>query len=408
MGRYDFDYIVIGSGPAGRTAAEKLAAAHKKVAIIESDSLGGAEINTRDLPYKIALDFADTYHKFMNLKATNSNHHFNLPTLSTYIDSAVKSASSRIQTELNSLNIKIIHGFANFLDDHTVAVENDKYTAQNFILATDLKANEISGLDSIDFITPDNVFKIHRMPRYVFIVGGGPTGVQLAEFFAKLGAGVIIMERGDHLLPREDDEISEYVTDYFTGTLGVSVMTNSKVLQITEDSMSKIVVFMSSDGKKMVRVDSIVLATGSEPFTDYGLENAGVEYKRGGITVDKYFNTSAKNIFAIGDCLGGQDSSTERAIEEAEILVENLLHRQKTSAEYTDLVRHIGIHPEIAVLGLNEHDAVSRDIKYKRDITELDDGFAKIITDRGGHFLGASVVTTNAKSALDLHKLLQK
>lgn len=413
MAKYDFDYIIIGSGPAGLRAAENLANAKKKVAIVEKDSLGGARINTRDLPYKIALDFADTYHKFMTSPAVSGGaNHFNLPTLGAQIDSAIEKTTAKIRANLKAKNIKLIEGFAHFLDQNTIAVGDDKFTATNFILATGakLKVNEIAGLDSVNYMTPDNVFRVRRLPKYVFVVGGGPTGVEIAEFFANLGAGVIIMERGPHLLPREDEEIGDLITEKFTKNLGITVITGAKVLQITEDRMSKVVVFMSGTGEKMVRVDFIALATGSEPFLDYSLENANVDYKRSGVVVDKYFNTTAKNIFAIGDAIGGTDSSTERAKEEADVLTENLLHRGKTAAKYQNLIRSINTHPEIATLGLNEFDALSRDLNYKKSITHLDDqeGFIKTLTDRSGRFLGTTIVSKSATEALKLHKLLQK
>ena len=412
MGK-DFDYIIIGSGPAGRRAAENLAKAKKKVCIVEENDFGGAEINTRDLPFKIALDFADTYRKFMTSPATSGNsNHFNLPTLSSQIDSTVEKTAEKLQSDLQKSGVKILNGFAHFLDSNTIAIDDKKYTASNFILATGsmLKVSEISGLDSVSVITPDDVFRIRKLPRFVFIVGGGSTGVEIAEFFANLGVGVIIMERGAHLLPKEDEEIGNYITEKFTKNLGITVLANAKVLQITEDRMSKIVVFMSSTGEKMVRVDSVVLATGSEPFLDYSLENAGVEYKRSGIITDKYFSTTTKNIFAIGDCIGGDDSSTERAIYEADTLTENLLHRGKTPAKYQNLIRSIGTHPQIATMGFNERDAVSHDLGYKKSILNLDSNanFIKLLTDRSGRFIGATMVAENAKDALKAHKLLTK
>lgn len=413
--KYDFDYIIIGSGPAGRTIAEKLAKAKKKIAIVEEKLLGGAEINTRDLPYRTALDFANTYHKFMNYSAISGNSpYFNLPTLASSINSVVQTASQKIEENLTALDIKIIHGFANFLDAHTIAVDDKEYTATNFILATGskLKANEISGLESVDYMTPDIALRVRRLPRFVFVVGGGPTGVQIAEYFAKLGTGVIIMERGTHLLPREDEEVGELLTNYFTESLGITVVTNAKVLQITEDHMSKVVVFTNGAEEKMVRVDSVALATGSEPFLDYGLENAGVDYKRAGIKVDKYFNTSAKNIYAIGDCLGSSDSSTERANLEASILAENILHRQKFTAKYSGLVRRIGTNIPIAVVGMNEHDTLSRDIKCKRATIRLENvptisspeyqkGFVKILADHSGHLIGATIAAPHAEDLIN-------
>ncbi|MBQ3296321.1 NAD(P)/FAD-dependent oxidoreductase [Candidatus Saccharibacteria bacterium] len=420
MGKdYDFDYIVIGSGPAGRTASLELADKGKKVAIVEDGDFGGAELNTRDLPFEVGLDFANTYHSFVNSPAVSrSLPHFNLPTLTTAIDVKRNALKNEILKDFKAKNIKIITGFAHFLDSRTIAVNDRKYTAKNFILATGStpKVAEISGLESVSYLTPDHVFNIHRLPRFVFIVGGGPTGVEIAEYFASLGTGVIIMERGNHLLPREDDEVADLVTNHLKN-LNVTVVTGSRVTAITEDATSKIVVFMNGTSEKMVRVDSIVLATGSEPFLDYGLENAGIDYKKTGIITDKYFCTTTRHIFAIGDCIGTADSSTKRAELEAHVLVENLLHRQKSAPKYSSIARHINTHPSISVVGLNERDAVSRDLKYRKKIISLKDiptlkygdsaeGFVKILTDNKNRFLGSTIVAENSALALELKNIL--
>ena len=410
--KYDFDYIIIGSGPAGRTIAKRLVGAKKHIAIVDYDEFGGAEINTRDLPYKINLDFAHAYHELTNHPAIgNSSFHFNFPTLIANSERIIKNTRFKLQADYANLGITIITGFANFLDNHTIAIDENRYTAENFIIATgsDLKVNEISGLDGVKFFTPDTIFEAHRLPEFAFVVGGGPTGVEIAEYLAMLGTTVIIMERGPQLLPREDEDISKLITEYFTKDLDIKVMPNAKVVGITEDYNSKIVIFTDGTGEKMVRVDSIILATGSEPILDFGLENAGVEYKKTGITVDKYFNTSAKNIYAIGDCIGCDNSSTERATHDANILAENLLHRGKTTEKFQGVARTIGTCQEVAITGLNERDATARDINYKKSITSLGkNNYVKILTDRSGRTIGTTVVAKDASFAFKLHKLLTK
>ena len=410
--KYDFDYIIIGSGPAGRTIAKKLQEAKKHIAIIDFDEFGGAEINTRDLPYKISLDFAHNYYQLANHPAMgSSSFHFNFPTLIANRNRIIENTKNKLQADFVNLGITIINGFANFLDQHTVAVDANKYTAENFILATgsDLKTNGISGLERVKFFTPDTVFDTRRLPDYVLIVGGGPTGVEIAEYFAMLGTGVIIIELGSQLLPREDEDISKLITDHLKDGLGVTVITNAKVIAVTEDYESKIVIFTDGTGEKMVRINSIVLATGSEPILDYGLENAGVDYKKTGITVDKYFSTSAKNIFAIGDCISTDNSSTEHAIHDANILAQNLLHRGKTSSKFQSIARTISTSPEIAIIGLNERDATARDINYKKSITPLGkNSFIKTITDRSGRNLGTTIVGKDVATTVRLSKLLTK
>lgn len=412
---YDFDYIIIGSGPAGRMAATKLAKARKKIAIVEKNALGGAEINTRDLPYQVALNFAHNYRDFVSSPSVaGSSQTFNFPTFTAHIDRIISNARSNITAELNELGVTIINGTANFIDSHTIAVEDKKITAKYFIIATGtkLKTAEIAGIESVNFLTPTSALHVRRLPRYIFVAGGGSTGVEIAEFFANLGSKVIIMERGPRLLPREDEDVSNLVTDYLTNKLGITVITNAKVVQIAEDQTSKIAVFTTGASEKMVRVESIILATGSEPILDYSLENAGVDYKHSGIIVDKFFNTSAKNIFAIGDCLGPKDSSTERAHLEARILTQNLLHRNKFTAKYSGIIRHTDTKINIATVGLNEIDATSRDLKYKKSIINLknvpsihspeyQDGFVKLLVNHSGYLIGATVVSKDANHIIE-------
>ena len=171
------------------------------------------------------------------------------------------------------------------------------------------------------------------MPKAVLVVGGGASGCEIAEYFAELGAKVLIMERSEHLLPREDKEVGDIISEYLTKELGVMVLPNCKVVALEQ-----------------VRVDSIVLATGSQPIVDYGLENAGIKYKNSGILVNKLFQTSAKNIYAIGDAIGASDTSIERAEYEGTILASNLLHHTKNIVNYSGFARTVNTYPEIAVV----------------------------------------------------------
>ncbi len=414
--KYDFDYIIIGSGPAGRTAALNLAKAKRSVALVESYAFGGADLNTRDLPYTYSLDFAHTFYKINRHKAlSGQDFHFNFPSLIAGQNDVIKLAQDGYKAPLEEAGVTFLDGYANFLNANTVAISGKEYTATNFILATgtELKTGAISGLDTVNYLTPDTAIKIRRLPEFVFIVGGGPTGCEIAEYYAKLGTRVLIMEKSSRLLPREDKEVSEELTRYFENELGVMVITSAKVIAIEQDDVSKSVIFSVNGQEKMVRVDCIILATGSTPFTNLGLENAGVKYKAEGVIVDKYFQTSAKNIFAIGDVAynPGIDptfSSTERSEYEASVLTNNIIHKTKIPASFTGFIRSISTEPEVAVIGLNEKDLAAAGQKAKKSMVFLRDlyiggiasqdyGFIKILTDNAGHILGASIVAPNAK-----------
>lgn len=417
MGRkHDFDYIIIGSGPAGKTAALTLAKSKKtRIAIVEGDKFGGSALNTRDVPYLSSLRFSHAYSNMLEFpELRGQDVSYNFPTIVAHSDHVATLTGAGDKAIFEDAGIKCIEGSANFLDEHTIAVGEDKYTSDNFILATGskLKANEIAGLESVNYLTPATAIKLRRLPKAVLVVGGGSTGCEIAEYFAELGAKVLIMERADHLLPREDQEAGDTISEYFTKELGMMVLPNCKVVALEQDNISKRVVFSTNHSEKQVRVDCVVLATGSQPIVDYGLENAGVKYKASGIIVNKLFQTSAKHIYAIGDALGNEDSSTERAEYEASVLAVNLLNRTKNLINYSGFVRVTNTYPEVATVGMNGYDLLKRDHKCRKAIVKLEDipsskitgnsyGFVKLLADSSNHIIGATIVAPNASAMIE-------
>lgn len=408
--KYDFDYIIIGSGPAGSTAALKLASAKKRVALVEARFFGGANLNTRNVPYAVALDFAHTYAKILTYpEFKNQDLHFNLPTIPARELKTIIAAGGNDKKIFEDAGITCIRGYANFLDPHTIAVSEKKFTANNFILATGsrLKITGISGTDLVPHLNPETAITIRRFPKVAAIIGGGATGCEIASYFASLGIKVILFEAAERLLPREDKEVNDYLSDYFAQKLDISILPNCKVVALEEDSFSKRVIFRQDNTEKLVRVDCIVLATGSQPNLDYGLENANVKYRNAGIIANKYFETSAKNIYAIGDALG-QASSTDLAYQEGLTLATNLINKAKNTVDYHNFARVTKTFPEIATIGYSEDDLIKRDRKYQKSFIKLSDaiiskidnfdyGFVKLLADKTNHIIGATIVAPHAE-----------
>lgn len=408
--KFDYEYIVIGSGPAGSAATLMLAKSKKRVALIESKFFGGSNLNTRDIPYAVALDFSHAYQKLLSLpEFKNQDPTFSLPSAVSHQLNSVLKINADHQKLYESNNITCLRGSANFLDQNTIAIGKQKLTAINFILATgsQLKTIEISGTDKVSYLTPETALKIRRTPKVAVVVGGGPTGCEIAEYYAELGIKVIILETSSRLLPHEDQEVGDCLTEYFKNELKITVLPNSKVVALEQDNISKRVIFRNAKSEKMVRTDCIVLATGSAPILDYGLENAGVKFNNSGIVVDKYFQTSTKNIYAVGDCLGN-DSSTERAEYEGNLVAINLINKTKILPNYKGFIRRIDTFPEVAVIGHSEDDLLKRDRKYNKALIPLSEltaskiydfnyGFIKLLADKNNRLLGACIVAPNAK-----------
>ncbi|MDO4760204.1 MAG: NAD(P)/FAD-dependent oxidoreductase [Candidatus Saccharibacteria bacterium] len=409
--KFDFEYIVIGSGPAGITAALNLARlTDKKIAIVEGGLLGGA-LSAHDLPNATSLDFANIYYKATHSAEcgiSGMSLHFNFPTAVNHQNDLVRSAVHTAHEKLEKAGVTCILGMANFIDKNTIAIGEREYSARYFVIATGAKLNtsNIAGTENVNFLTPETAIKSSRLPKAVCVVGGGATGCEIVEYFAKLGVKTALLERSSRLLPREDEEVGKVMREYFENELGVIVLTNARVVALEKDNVSKRVVFSKDNHEKMVRVDTVVLATGSEPATDLGLENANVKYKRAGILVNSNFQTSAKNIFAIGDCIGGE-SSTDLAMAQGSYLALALAYRAKLPFNPAGIIRAVSTCPGVAVVGYSEDDLVRRDKRYRKELVYLSEtsvmgslskakGFVKIITNRENHLVGAVIVAPNA------------
>lgn len=415
MGRkFDFDYIIIGSGPAGSTAARILAQNKKiRVAIIENYIYGGSNLGTRDIPYLVGQSFAHTFYNLQQSPAIGAQKlHFNYPAAISHQTAVAKLLGAGDKKSLEDIGVTCIEGSAKFLDDHTIAVNEQTFTSNFFIIATGstLATGNISGLNTVDYLTPITAFKLRHLPKLIVIVGGGATGCEIAEYYAKLGIKVIIMEQSSRLLPNEDPEAGNTLRDYFAHELGIIVATDSKVLAIENDGVAKRIIFRSGQQEKMVRIEHVVLATGSVPATaNLDLKNAGVRTRESGaIMANKLFQTTAKNIYAIGDCLGNVNSSTERAEYEGSILADNLLHKTKNIVSYKGFIRLVNTDPQIASVGRTEAKLEKKRIKYAKAVIDikslpastvdgLDYGFIKLIVSRRtNHILGATIMAPGA------------
>lgn len=409
--KFDFDIIVIGSGPAGSAAALTLAKAKKRVAVIEGGAWGGTDFCTRKIPYAASRQFAKLVTEIrrggkFGLSALNL--HFNLPTAIAWQRAVVKNASDGCKKKFEEAKVTCIDGYANFLDVHTVAVGDKKYTANEFILATGAKAStiEIAGAERVMHLTPETALRLRRVPKAVLVVGGGKSGCETAEYFAELGSKVLIMEASERLLPREDAEVGATIADYFANNLGMMVLLNTRVVALEEDTNGRRVVFMSKKGEKAVRIDTIVLATGAKAVTDYGLENVGVKYRKSGIVVDKTLKTTAKNIYAVGRAIDVRVTD-EKAAYQGTFLANSLVTKSKNLLDYHGFMRVVNTYPEVAIVGLTEDELTRRGRKYRKAIVYLGDtvaskvkefekGFVKIIVDSNNKIIGATVVAPEA------------
>ncbi|MBQ6127954.1 NAD(P)/FAD-dependent oxidoreductase [Candidatus Saccharibacteria bacterium] len=412
--RFDYEYVVIGGGTAGIVAASQLVEAGRKVALVEQEKWGGRGYNA-EIPEKALLNFSHLYADAVagsRMGLSSANLRYNYPTVQHFGDKiAGKATFSR--KDLEEKGITCIKGKAHFVGSYDVAIEGQgQVSAGKFLIATGASLNDegITGLDQIEYLTAKTAMKVAKPPKAVLIVGGGASGCETAQYLAELGAKVVIVEMAGRLLPTMDEEVGQVMEQYLTKRLGIKIFTNTRVIALEKDKVSKRVVFIRGGQEKTVRVETIVLATGSKANTDLGLKNAGVSFDKNGIIVDKTLQTTARNIWAAGDVIGGP-SSTERAEYTAEVAVINLLGRGKTFVNYCGFMEVVNTNPQVVSIGLTEEMLKKKSRKYRKTIVPLSAtnasitndykiGFLKILADSQGKVLGASMIGPHAADVM--------
>lgn len=412
--KYDFDLIVIGSGAGGSVAADIVAAAGWRVAIIENEELGGEASNWGSVPLKSLLRAAEIYSLAKNhgpaVGLRSASIGYNYPSVRAWKDAVVKrSGSASSARYYQSKGISLLKGEARFLSPHEITVNRRHISAQHFLIASGSMPADggVIGLDKVTHLTPRSALDLIRPPKTIFIIGAGATGCEFAELFSSFGTKVYLADRAARILPQEDTEVSQLTEEVFRRQRGMSVLTHAKVVRIAKDGVMTRVSYLHGSEEHSVKVDQVLLAAGKNPAVDLGLDNAGVEYSAKGIEVNEHLETSTKNIYAAGDILG-RFFYTHTGVYESRVAANNLLYpKRKISPSYAAVPRVTFLSPEIASVGLSEADCLKRDLSIKTatapltiiarsNVDNVRDGFVKVITNKKLEIIGASVVAPHA------------
>jgi len=412
--KYEFDYdlIVIGSGAGGSAAATVAAREGKKVAIVESGAFGGESPNWSDVPTNALLHAANLYDEARHgarFGLRSSTLGYNYPSIRAWKELAVKrTGAGGNRKYYENQGISTYSGTAHFLSPNEISVSRRHLSASHFLVATGSQwiVPEIPGLATIKYLTPRTILETIRPPKSLLIIGGGSTGVEIAQLMAIFGTKVYIVENASRLLPHHDSEVGEIMERILNEQKGVTALTHSRVVSVEKDGLGKRVIISRGGTDKSVRVDEILVAAGRAPTIDMGLENAGVKFTAAGISVNDYLQTNVKHIFAAGEVLG-HNSHTHTALLESHVAANNIFQRAKIEADYTATPEVMFTNPEVATAGLSEDDCLKRDLPINKAIAPISiiarsntadfrDGFVKIITDKKGVILGASIVTPHA------------
>jgi pyruvate/2-oxoglutarate dehydrogenase complex dihydrolipoamide dehydrogenase (E3) component len=405
------DAIVIGSGQAGVPLATKLAAAGKRVLLAERGDLGGTCVNTGCTPTKTMIASARAAHVARTagrLGVHAKDVRVDLDAVVRRKDELVRQWRESVLRRLRAAEgVTLLQGHARFVDERTVEVNGERHRAETVIIDVGARPAipAIPGLDTIPWLHNGSVMGLRELPAHLVVVGGGYVGCELAQMFRRFGSEVTVIDPSDHLLNREDPEVSSAVEDVFRSE-GVRLELKAKTERVFGSSGD--VALELSDGRQ-VRGSHVLVATGREPNTDdLGCDAAGVGLDaRGFVVVDDHYATSAPGVYAVGD-VTGEPQFTHVAWDDHRILFDLLTGRSQRGRGGRAYPYTAFTDPQVAGVGLTERQAREQNIAYEvatmpfGDIArarEVDEraGLVKVLVDpKTEQVLGAAIVGAEA------------
>ena len=403
------DLVVIGGGAGGLVVASVAAQLGLSVTLIEKTSvLGGECLHYGCVPSK-ALIAASRL-----VSAMRSAGDFGLQAFDGEVDLAkvndhVKRVIAKIQAHddperFRGYGCEVLFGHCEFVGAREVHFEGKSIRARRFLIATGSspRVPEIEGIDTVGYDTNETIFSVRQLPKRLAVLGAGAIGIELAQAFSSLGSKVVIIEQSERILPLEDAEMANELSEHLESS-GIQIRTSSKVKRLTPaDSGLRI----QCDDGAVVEADRLLVATGRKPNVEgLGLEHAGVRVTTRGIEVDRRQRTSNTRIYACGDVCGPYQF-THAAEYQAGIVISNAIFRVPKKTSYDVLPRVIFTDPEFAHVGHTEPEARSCGIKFDvlrysfsdvdRAMTDLSGtGSIKLLVSKG-KLLGATIFGMHA------------
>lgn len=405
-----YDAIIIGSGQAGTPLAFKFASKDKKVAFIEKEHFGGTCLNEGCTPTKTYVASARRM-----FDAQNGEHMgitipegatANLPKIRKRKDDLIKSSVDGLTRALdNNKNIDVFTGIASFTGPKTVIVNGKEIEGKQIFINVGTHARVPAGFEGVDFLTNKEILQLNELPEHLIIAGGSYIGLEFGQIFRRFGSRVTIIEMHDHLISREDEDVSETIQEILEKE-GIQFRLNATCLNGSQDENGKITVKVDCmQGSPEISGSHLLLATGRVPNTDtLNLTAAGIDMDdRGYIKVNDYLETNVSGVYALGDC-NRKGAFTHTSYNDYEIVAENLFDGKNRRVSDRILTYGLFIDPPLGRAGMTLAQAKSSGKNIRVGYRKMENvararekgetaGFMRVIIDDDtDRILGASIL----------------
>jgi pyruvate/2-oxoglutarate dehydrogenase complex dihydrolipoamide dehydrogenase (E3) component len=408
----DPDLCVIGAGPAGIAVAEAARALDASVVLVEAGEPGGASLYSASVPARAAAAAArlsQNIREGSRLGVETGEPRVNFSRLHDHLSGVVSEiAVSDSFARLEAIGVNVMRGIGRFVDARTLEVDGIPVRARRFVVATGSipSVPSIEGLNDIDYLTSDTIFELTSRPGHLVVIGGGPTGVELAQTYRRLGCEVTLFQSAN-VLPREDPEFVEILLRRLAEE-GVTVHSGASVGAVQKKGGSISVFANGGQGEIEISGSHVLVATGRQPNVDaLNLEAAGVKLFADRIAAGADLRTANPRIFAVGD-LAGDAHFAHTGKYHARLVAENVLSGARRRIDPFLIPRVTFSDPELAQIGPTEWEA-RRHYRGGFEVLRTDfsgndraraerlgEGLIKVIVDSRGRLIGAGAVGPQA------------
>lgn len=408
-----YELIVIGTGPAGEKAAVKAAYFGHKVAIIEkSDRYGGAMVVTGTLPSKTlketALYFSGKYEKGLYGVERDLRHEASVEDFMFRKNYVTETEGREVEENLKRHKVDIYHGFASFVDPHTIQMDGgETIKGDNIIIATGSYPFHPEGIpfDGKCIHDSDTILQITRFPKSLCVVGAGVIGCEYTTIFATMGTKVYLINNRDQILPFLDQEVATTLVERMKNA-NVEVLFNTSIKSIDVLKTEKEMIHVELEDGHKLDVDMFLFAAGrSGQIKGLNCEKIGLKTgKRETILVDSTYKTNIDHIYAVGDVIGFP-ALASTSMDQGRVAVANIFKTLDLDHLPTYFPYGIYTIPEVSMVGITEEEAKKKELNYLTGKARIADmargkimgakaGFLKLIFDKetqivlGIHIIG--------------------
>ena len=409
--RFDRNLVVIGAGSAGLVTAYIAAAVKAKVTLVEKHRMGGDCLNTGCVPSKALIKTARVLAQIRRAKdygLKSATVEFDFADIMERVQRIVKTVAPHDSIErYTGLGVECLLGEARIVSPWEVEVRlasggTRRLSTRSIVIAAGARpfVPPIPGLQEVGYLTSDDVWDLRALPPRLLVLGGGPIGAELAQAFARFGAKVTQVEMLPRIMIREDPEISALVTNRFREE-GIDVLVDHKAKQFIVENGRKLLIAEHDGHDVRIEFDEVLVAVGRIANTEgYGLEELGIPLgKTRTVETNQFLQTIYPNIYACGDAAGPYQF-THTAAHQAWYASVNALFGalKKFRVDYSVIPWATFTEPEVARVGLNETEAMERNVPYEVSIYPIDE-LDRAIADEEAHGL-VKVLTAPGKDTI--------